>query len=197
MSDPLPVLPYATPIGKELPPERLAVEFPPPPVRQEVFVNLLGLVASVIGGLVLCGIPVWTYSSRRHSIDPPMAIISGAFGLVVLLFAYTRWRTLRRLRGYDGSPVRIEVRDRAALVFTDPFELPDRRETILPLASLRKCSAHDEGPGTLARTYRIDFHRGAIDVFVKCVRITAASGDVVQRLVADLNAAIRASRDND
>src|SRR5207248_241199 len=130
MSDPLPVLSYATPIGKELPPERLAVEFPPPPVRQEMFVNLLGLIASVIGGLVLCALPVWSYSSRRPSLDPPMAIIAGGFGLVVLLFAYTRWRTLRRLRGYDGSPVRIELREHAALVFTDPFESAHRRETI-------------------------------------------------------------------
>jgi hypothetical protein len=190
-----PILSYATPLNKALPPDSIAVSFPPPPVRQEVFINTLGLIFSASGGLVLCFIPFLRYFDRRHgNADPVAMIVAFTFGMVVLVFAWSRWRVLRRLRCYDGSPVRIEVRDGATLMFTDPLQPAHRRETILPLASLRKCSAHNEGQGTVARTYRIDFHGGAIDFFVKCVRVAANSGDVVERLVADLNAAIRAAR---
>ena len=190
LSDVPQILSYATPLDRTAAPGEVSVTFSPPPIRQEIFVNTLGLIVSGFGSFVLIAIPTIGLQDHRLGQLMPGVVLCLGMATVIAIFGWSRWIELRRLRRYDGSPVRIEVHG-SDLELCDPLQWGSRVRTV-SLAQIRRCYASSEGAGFVARSYHIDFRIAR----ARPIRIRVASheGGVVERVVTDLKAAIAAAK---
>src|SRR5439155_20880085 len=145
LSDVPQILSYATPLDRTAAPGELSVTFSPPPIRQEIFVNTLGLIVSAFGALVPVGIPIIVLQDHHRRGEWPVMILWSIMATVIAIFGWSRWVELRRLRRYDGSPVRIEVHG-SDLELRDPLQWGSRVRTG-SLARIRRSYANSEGAG--------------------------------------------------
>src|SRR5947199_303905 len=115
-----PILSYAQPIrgGETEGVGDFSVSFAPPPVREAILVNVAGITACTFGGLIFLVFGLAKLRDR-YGIDWLTVLTAWSFGLACLLVGVTRFPELRRLRRYDGSPVRIELRG-TTLSLSDP-----------------------------------------------------------------------------
>src|SRR5688500_13704021 len=195
MSDARAILAYAQPggsAGTNGEPDATVFTFASPPPRTEKITLILLFIACAVGAVIIVGLAYHEYVNDRRERVVTLGI--AAFGLLViagvLIVGVREWVRVWRFGQRD---VRLEVRGRKLLAWAPQSWGAEPRA--VDVEQIRRVVVKGTGLNASGvRLFEIKIRRRGWFAFTWEIRVAVADRGVVNRSIADLNAAIERAK---